>query len=290
MKKLTIEYEAFKTTNNYKDKEMDKDNSTNSTNSDINNIRNNSGLKNKDNTENFNQIFQEIIEKKLRTIENSKKLNTNRKEEQLVVIGLGSGSTVSLLVQRLARLQEEEKEILGFIPTSYQIKIIGEQSGLRFLDESKIVDLDLVVDGADQIDEKFNMIKGGGGALLKEKILIQSSKEKIILADSKKYVPAFDMPIPVEVHPFARFAVSRKLEDIGGNPRIRFLNKGYPYITENGNIILDTEFDKIKDEISVLESKIKNMAGVIEVGLFSNTKNTTYYSISENGGFSKKIC
>jgi len=287
---LTIRHEVCKTTNDYKDKERDKDNSANSSNNNINNMRNNSGLTSMRNIKNFNQVFQEIIEKKIKTIENGKKLDYNSKEEQLVVIGLGSGSTVSLLVQRFATLHEKDKERLGFIPTSYQIKIIGEQSGLRFLDESKIIDIDLVVDGADQIDEKFNMIKGGEGALFKEKILMQSSKEKIILADSKKYVPSFTMPIPVEVHPFARFAVSRKLEDIGGNPRIRFLNKGYPYITENGNIILDTEFDKIKDEISILESKIKNIAGVIEVGLFSSTKNSTYYRLEEDGTFSTKKC
>jgi ribose 5-phosphate isomerase A len=240
-------------------------------------------------------MLQVIIEKFFTNL-NSKlidscKNNNNYLQNKVFVIGLGSGSTVGMLVEKLAELQKEEKELLGFIPTSFQIKIIAEQSGLRFLDESKITDINLVVDGADQIDENLNMIKGGGGALFKEKILIQSAKEKIILADSQKYVSSFTIPVPVEVHPFARSAVSKKLEDIGGRPNIRFLKKGYPYITENGNMILDTQFDDLQTkEISAIESKIKNIPGVIEVGIFSSTKNTIYYSIKDNGTFSTRVC
>ena len=185
-------------------------------------------------------------------------------------------------------------------------------AGLEFTDESKINDIDLVIDGADQIDSNLNMIKGGGGALLKEKIIMYAAKEKIILADSDKFVPKFNIPIPIEVHPFARFTVIKKLQSIRSitqlisddsipdnmvnypndinisllsKPIIRTIGKGYPFITENGNIILDTEFSNIVN-IEKTEHAIKNIPGVVEVGLFSRKNNTKYYSVNSEGKFS----
>lgn len=246
----------------------------------------------------YNLALDDIIEKffinfikrneylKSKEKNNYESVDDNDKED--VVIGLGSGSTVALLVERIAELEGKEK--FGWIPTSYQIKMVAEQCGLRFLDESRINEIDLVIDGADQIDEKLNMIKGGGGALFKEKILMYSAKQKVILADSQKFVPTFSLPIPIEVHPFGRVEVTKKLDEIGGYPKIRFLKKGYPFITENGNFILDTEFKNLikKYDIAALENKIKSIPGVIEVGIFSSTKNTTYYCVNSDGSFSTR--
>ena len=233
----------------------------------------------------------------------------NIKKEDIIV-GLGSGSTVAELVKKIGTLPNKENFI--FIPTSIQIKMIAENAGLKFTDETKIYNLDLVIDGADQIDHNLNMIKGGGGALFKEKIIMYSANERIILADSKKFVPEFDLPIPVEVHPFARSTVTKTLESMGilgkttttssqinirqdeshGNnlsakPIIRTIQKGYPFITENGNIILDTKFLGILDTEKA-EQEIKNIPGVIEVGLFARKNNTQYYSVDSEGNFSVK--
>jgi ribose 5-phosphate isomerase A len=156
-----------------------------------------------------------------------------KKKEDIIVVGLGSGSTVAELVKKVSTLPNKENFI--FIPTSIQIKLIAEKAGLKFTDETKIYNLDLVIDGADQIDQNLNMIKGGGGALFKEKIIMYSAKERIIIADSNKFVPEFNIPIPIEVHPFARSTVTKRLESmeiigkITNSPKInnrQYKNKG----------------------------------------------------------------
>ena len=268
----------------------------------------------KDNkSEHLDPMFENIIENHFLKLFDKK----NFKKEN-IIIGLGSGSTVAEFVKKISTTVSN-KENFNFIPTSIQIKIIAEKAGLKFTDETKINILDLVVDGADQIDHNLNMIKGGGGALFKEKIIMYSAKEKIILADSKKFVPEFTIPIPIEVHPFARSTVTKRLESMGiigegegkreitngsqmnqinnrrdkrylnllAKPVIRTIQKGYPFITENGNIILDTEFSSILD-VDKAEKEIKNIPGVIEVGLFSRKNNTQYYSVNSEGKYSVK--
>ena len=197
------------------------------------------------------------------------------------VIGLGSGSTVSHIVREMSKLPD--KESIEFVPTSLQIKIEAEKSSLRIADESRIPEIDVVFDGADQIDGKFNMIKGGGGALLREKILISAAKKVVIVADSAKFVQSFSRPVPIEVHPMARSIVAKKLAENGGQPSMRTLDKGYPFITENGNIILDTTFHSIPDP-KKMEVELKSIAGVLEVGLFTR-KADLFYKAKNNGTF-----
>ena len=197
------------------------------------------------------------------------------------VVGLGSGSTVAHIVREMAKLLN--KESIEFVPTSLQIKLEAEKSALRIADESKIPDIDIVFDGADQIDAKYNMIKGGGGALLREKILISAAKRVIIVADENKFVQSFTRSVPIEVHPMARSAVSKKLRDVGGRPVLRTLDKGYPFVTENGNIILETTFDSIPDP-KRKESELKSIAGVMEVGLFTKRADV-YYKAKSDGTF-----
>jgi ribose 5-phosphate isomerase A len=199
------------------------------------------------------------------------------------IIGLGSGSTAAKIVKELAGLKDEKME---FVPTSIQIKLEAEKNNLTIADENRIPDIDIVFDGADQIDEAFNMIKGGGGALLREKILISSAKRVVILADESKFVKQLSWPVPVEVHPMARSSASRKLAAAGGKPSLRTLDKGYPFITENGNLILDTHFDSIRDP-RAKEMELRSIPGVMEVGLF--TRKADFYFKARNDGTFQKI-
>lgn len=199
------------------------------------------------------------------------------------IVGLGSGSTAAYIVREMASL--EAKDTLLCIPTSLQIKVEAEKSGLRFAEESRIPDIDVVFDGADQIDSRFNMIKGGGGALLREKILISSAKTVVIVADEAKFVKSFSRSVPIEVHPMARMSAAKKLEAMGGRPAMRTLDKGYPFITENGNIILDTTFQSIL-EPEKAELDLKGIAGVMEVGLFTARKSgICFYRAKGDGTF-----
>ena len=197
------------------------------------------------------------------------------------VVGLGSGSTVGFIVREMAKLLD--KESLEFIPTSLQIKLEAEKSSLRMANENMIPYTDIVFDGADQIDGKFNMIKGGGGALLREKILISAAKKVVIMADAAKFVQSFSRPVPIEVHPMARSVVWQKLVHIGGQPVLRTLEKGYPFVTENGNLILDASFPSITDA-KKMEVELKNIAGVLEAGLFTRRADV-YYKAKNDGSF-----
>ena len=197
------------------------------------------------------------------------------------VVGLGSGSTVAHIVREMANLPN--KGSIEFVPTSLQIKLEAEKSALRIADESRIPDIDIVFDGADQIDREFNMIKGGGGALLREKILISAAKKVIIVADESKFVQSFNRSVPIEVHPMARSLVYIKLTEVGGKPALRTLDKGYPFVTENGNIILDTTFASIPDP-KKKEVELKCIAGVLEVGLFTRRADV-YYKAKTDGTF-----
>lgn len=193
-------------------------------------------------------------------------------------IGLGSGSTVEKIVRNLARL--EYKDTLEFVVTSLQIRLVSESLGLKIVDQNER-NIDIVIDGADQIDSDFNMIKGGGGALLREKILIASSRKFVIVAQSNKFVDRLTMPVPIEVTPFGRIFVMRQLEKIGALPKIRMLDKGYPFISENGNIIYDTLLPHYNSIIET-ERDLKNIPGVIEVGLFTSHADTYYKIENEN--------
>lgn len=196
------------------------------------------------------------------------------------VVGLGSGSTMAVLVRELADLPF--KTSVEFLTTSIQIKIEAEKVGLKIVDESSINHVDVVFDGADQIDSDFNMIKGGGGALLKEKVLISAANKVVILADVTKFVKRLTQPIPIEIHKFARSLLMKRLKEAGGSPKLRTIEKGYPSVTENGNIILDTSFSLLGNPRSK-EIELKTIPGVLEVGLF--TRANVYYKAKNDGSF-----
>jgi ribose 5-phosphate isomerase A len=196
------------------------------------------------------------------------------------LVGLGSGSTMAAFVGLLAELPF--KSSILFVTTSLQIEIEAERAGLETTDGSKSKTVDIVFDGADQIDSNFNMIKGGGGALLKEKVLISAANKVVILADFTKYVERFTRSIPIEIHKSARSIIQNKLEKLGGRAELRVSENGYPCFTENGNVILDTLFSCIEDPIQ-MEIELKHIPGIFEVGLFS--RGDVYYKVKKDGSF-----
>lgn len=199
------------------------------------------------------------------------------------VLGLGSGRAATTFVKSLSALLKEKNIKVRGVPTSLQIKIIAEEGGIPLIEADQVQKIDVVFDGADQIDQQRYLIKGGGGALLRENILINAAKKVVIMADKSKFVKNFDRPVPVEVHPLARNTCVKSILNLGGNPKIRTIDRGYPFITENGNVILDCNFGVIKNP-KILSQKIKLIPGIMEVGIFSR-KPDVIYKAKTNGKF-----
>ena len=191
------------------------------------------------------------------------------------VIGLGSGRAATALVKSLSKLIKLKGYNIRGIPTSLQIKLIAEKGGIPLVEADQVDFIDIVFDGADQIDSQKYVIKGGGGALLRENILFSLAKKVVVMADKTKFVKNFTRTVPVEIHPLARTSVINSIEKLGGNVIIRTLDRGYPFFTENGNIILDCDFGTIKNP-KVLTQKIKQTAGVLESGIFLKKPDIIY--------------
>ena len=183
------------------------------------------------------------------------------------VIGLGSGRAASELVKSLGLLINDKKYKITGVPTSLQIKLIALEKGISIVESDQIDHIDIVFDGADQIDSQNFVIKGGGGALLRENILFSLAKRIVIMADQTKFVKYLNRSVPVEIHPLARNSVIKSIQKLGGKPVLRSLDRGYPFFTENGNIILDCDFGVIKNP-KMLSQKIKQIPGVMESGIF----------------------
>ena len=199
------------------------------------------------------------------------------------VLGLGSGRAATAFVKSLSKYTKSKKISVKGVPTSLQIKLIAQEGGIPLIEADQIEKIDVVFDGADQIDAQKNLIKGGGGALLRENILISAAKKVVIMADSSKFVKNFNRTVPVEVHPLGRTTIIKSIEKLGGKPQLRSLDRGYPFITENGNVILDCDFGTIKNPKS-LQQKIIGLAGVMEVGIFTR-KPDVIYKAKNNGKF-----
>jgi ribose 5-phosphate isomerase A len=204
------------------------------------------------------------------------------------VLGLGSGSSVARFAKALGDRVKRESLNVTVVPSSMQSWILASTNGLILANDSAHcpAEIDIAVDGADQISVSTrSMIKGGGGALLKEKIIISSAKKCFILADESKFVERLNRPVPVEVTQFSTLSVEHKLRTtLGANPVLRKLDKGYPFFTESGNLILDVELKEAIADPRVLEDKIKTVPGVVEAGIFNNPV-TTFYRANQNGTF-----
>ena len=199
------------------------------------------------------------------------------------VVGLGSGRAATTLVKSLAKLIKLKGYNIRGVPTSLQIKLIAEKGGIPLVEADQVQHIDVVFDGADQIDSQKYVIKGGGGALLRENILFSLAKKVVVMADKTKFVKNFTRTVPVEIHPLARNSVAKSIKKLGGDVEIRSLDRGYPFFTENGNIILDCDFGTIKNP-KVLTQKIKQTTGVLESGIFLR-KPDVIYKAKEYGKF-----
>ena len=191
------------------------------------------------------------------------------------IIGLGSGRAATVFVKSLAKLIKVKNYNIKGVPTSLQIKLIAEKAGIPLVESDQVELIDVVFDGADQIDSQKYVIKGGGGALLRENILFSLAKKVVIMADKTKFVKNFTRTVPVEVHPLARTSVIQSIKKLGGTAQLRSQDKGYPFFTENGNIVLDCDFGVIKNP-KALSQKIKGSIGVLESGIFLRKPDVIY--------------
>lgn len=177
------------------------------------------------------------------------------------IIGVGTGSTANLFIDELAKVKSR---IDGAVASSEATAQRLRNHGIQVFDLNSVNGMDIYVDGADEITEHLHMIKGGGGALTREKIVAACAKSFICICDSSKLVPVLGaFPLPVEVIPMARSYVARELVKLGGQPKLR---EGFT--TDNGNVILDVSGLKILDPVA-LENRINQIVGVVTNGLFA---------------------
>jgi ribose 5-phosphate isomerase A len=194
------------------------------------------------------------------------------------VLGLGAGSTVAYVVKEIGRKIKEERIRVLAIPSSNQTFKLATEYGIPLTTFNEYLSLDLDIDGADQIDEDLNLVKGMGGALTKEKIVASASKKFVIVADETKLTDVLgrNHSLPVEVLPFALPLVSSKIKTLGGQPVLKNSKDGPgPFVTDNGNYVLNVDFGVI-DNPSQLDRKLKSIHGIIETGLFLGMASTAY--------------
>jgi ribose 5-phosphate isomerase A len=183
------------------------------------------------------------------------------------VVGLGTGSTAYFAVIALGERVKAGLKIIG-VPTSVATGELARSLGIPLSTLDEHPEIDITIDGADEVDPKLNLIKGGGGALLREKIIATASKKMIVVADSNKMVPILGkFPLPVEIIPFARAVVEKKIEALGATCKERTRADGTPFVTDEGHHILDCNFRKMQDPRAVARA-LSDMPGVVEHGLF----------------------
>lgn len=176
------------------------------------------------------------------------------------IIGVGTGSTANMFIEELAKVKHK---IEGAVASSEATAQRLRGHGIQVFDLNAVDSLDIYVDGADEITEHLHMLKGGGGALTREKIVAAVAKTFICICDETKYVPVLGkFPLPVEVLPMAKSYVARELVKLGGQPKLR------DFTTDNGNVILDVWNLNIEDPVA-MEAKINQIVGVVTNGLFA---------------------
>ncbi len=218
------------------------------------------------------------------------KLAVEENIQNNIKIGIGSGSTIVFAVKELAKIVKQNKWDVICIPTSYQAEqlIIENLLPLGTLNQNPELDVDL--DGADEIDENLNLIKGGGGCLVQEKILASYSKKLIIIADFRKkstYLgEKWKKGVPLEILPGACSPIMKEIEKLGGVPNLRMgVAKMGPVVTDNGNFIVDVDFNIIKDPQD-LNKKLLRISGIVDTGLFINMASIAYIG-KEDGSVQK---
>lgn len=201
------------------------------------------------------------------------------------IVGLGSGSTIAYFVGLLAEAIKRRSLEIQVIPSSMQIQIIVERFQIPQASPVSIPKIDVAFDGADQVDERYNMIKGRGGAIFKERVILRAAKTRAIIIETEKFGRVLDKPVPVEAGAFARTYVELALRKLGGKPTLRLLDKGFPFLSENGAVILDTAFGVVLQP-KILRQQISDIPGVMEVGLFTDHLDALF--LAEADGSVKK--
>ncbi len=190
-----------------------------------------------------------------------------------MIVGLGTGSTAKHMVIALGEKVRTGMRLLG-VATSAETAALARQSGIPLIDSENRWEIDVAIDGADQVDPGFNLIKGGGGALLKEKIVAASAKQFIVMVDHTKQVPVLggSFPLPIEVIPFGWGSTAWQIETLTKSRVVLRERNGAPFRTEAGNLILDAHIDRI-DRPGELETALNVIPGVVETGLFVGRTN-----------------
>ncbi len=183
------------------------------------------------------------------------------------IVGLGTGSTAYFAVLELGERVKSGLKIIG-IPTSVATAELARAVGIPLSTLDEHPEIDITIDGADEIDPQLRLIKGGGGALLREKIIASASKKMVVVADSSKIVPVLGkFPLPVEIVPFARAVLEKKIAALGASCKLRARADGTVFVTDEGHHILDCSFGKIADP-AALARALSDLPGVVEHGLF----------------------
>ena len=183
------------------------------------------------------------------------------------VVGLGTGSTAKYAVEAIGERVKAGLKIRG-IPTSISTRHLAESLGIPLTSFEEVQQIDVTIDGADEFDPQLNLIKGGGGALLREKIVASASKRMVVVTDASKQVRMLGkFPLPVEIIAFAEPLVAKKIQNLGATVRLRQYAYGNPYVTDEGHHILDCEFGEIPDP-AALGRVLDGIPGIVEHGLF----------------------
>jgi ribose 5-phosphate isomerase A len=202
------------------------------------------------------------------------------------IVGIGSGSTTALAVAELGRITKSGKLEVSIVPTSHQIENLAIANGLRILSMNQAFTINYAIDGADQVElTSLNLIKGGGGAMLREKIVDSAARKLAIVVDESKLSRHLGgkMPVPLEVSPFGHKYVQTQIAVMGGRAKLREgAGKAGPLVTDNGNFVLDADFGRIANP-SKLERRLKSIPGLLETGLFVKMTDIVYVGLS-NGG------
>lgn len=187
-----------------------------------------------------------------------------------MVLGLGTGSTVFHFINRLAERVKEGLSIQA-VSSSIRSENQAHKGNIPLANIDKIVTIDMVVDGADEITRKKEMIKGGGGSLLREKILASLSREMVVIIDESKVVDKLgECGLPVEILPFAHGAIIEKIRKLGFQGTLRHQDDKHPFITDNGNMIYDIHFKSLQEDYEKKHQQLIQIPGVLETGFFFN--------------------
>jgi len=195
-------------------------------------------------------------------------------------VGLGSGSTVLKALDLAAERIKKEHLNISWVPTSYQMEIAARRLGLKITTLSEDIELDLALDGADQVQwRSLDLVKGGGAALLREKIVDSSTKKLVIIIDERKLAKTLggEQPIPVEITPFAYHATLAKISKISEKATLREAPSGKvgPVVTDNGNLIIDAYYRNLRRP-DIINEKLGKIPGVVETGLFLEMCDVAY--------------